>query len=219
VRPGGALLARGDGAETVAGATVVGGVSGSFQRLATRYDGSPVVALTALLAALLLGAGHALAPGHGKTIMAFYLSGRRQGALRAAATVGATVTATHTAGVLLLGVLVGAGTAFVPARLYPWLGVLSGLLVLGVGLSLLRSARHGHVHGPGGHVHGPGGHVHGPGGHHPPTGRPAAAVHAGVLVAAGHPGGHGHGPADPASTTTTTTTTTRTVRTGRTVAA
>ena len=106
------------------------------------------------MAALALGAAHAVAPGHGKTVMAFYLSGRREGALRSAATVGATVTATHTAGVLALGLLVSAGTAFVPARVYPWLSVVSGLLVVAVGLTLLRAARRGgsvpgHTHGTG----------------------------------------------------------------------
>jgi nickel/cobalt transporter (NicO) family protein len=154
VRPGGAALHRPAAASTIGVARVVGGVGGSFQGLATKYDGSPLVALTALLAALALGAGHAVAPGHGKTIMAFYLSGRRHGALRAATTVGATVTATHTAGVLALGVLVSAGTAFVPARVYPWLTVLSGALVVTVGLTLLRTSRHGHTHGPSGeHTH------------------------------------------------------------------
>ena len=153
VRPGGAALDRAAAGGSIGVARVVGGVTGSFQGLATKYDGSPLVALTALLAALALGAGHAVAPGHGKTIMAFYLSGRRHGALRAATTVGATVTATHTAGVLALGVLVSAGTAFVPARIYPWLTVLSGALVVTVGLTLLRTARHGHSHGPAGHPH------------------------------------------------------------------
>ncbi len=155
VRPGGPALAADAAGGSTGVASVVGGVTGSFQGLATHYDGSPLVALTALLAALALGAGHAVAPGHGKTIMAFYLSGRRQGALRAATTVGSTVTATHTAGVLALGVLVSAGTAFVPARVYPWLTVLSGALVVTVGLTLLRSARHGHTHS-----HGPGSHTH-----------------------------------------------------------
>jgi nickel/cobalt transporter (NicO) family protein len=153
VRPGGASLDRDRGNASIGVARVVGGVSGSFQGLATKYDGSLLVALTALLAALALGAGHAVAPGHGKTIMAFYLSGRRHGALRAATTVGATVTATHTAGVLALGVLVSAGTAFVPARVYPWLTVLSGALVVTVGLTLLRASRRGHTHGPAGHEH------------------------------------------------------------------
>jgi ABC-type nickel/cobalt efflux system permease component RcnA len=165
VRAGGPALVGEPAGSPTGVARVVGGVSGSFQGLATRNDGSPLVALTALLAALALGAGHAVAPGHGKTIMAFYLSGRQHGALRAATTVGATVTATHTAGVLALGVLVSAGTAFVPARIYPWLTVLSGALVVAVGLTLLRSTRRGHTHGPAGHTHGPGGHTHGPNPH------------------------------------------------------
>jgi ABC-type nickel/cobalt efflux system permease component RcnA len=165
LRPGGPVLVGDATGSSTGVARVVGGVSGSFQGLATRYDGSPLVALIALLAALALGAGHAVAPGHGKTIMAFYLSGRQHGALRAATTVGATVTATHTAGVLALGVLVSAGTAFVPARIYPWLTVLSGALVVAVGLTLLRSTRRGHTHGPAGHTHGPGGHTHGPNPH------------------------------------------------------
>jgi nickel/cobalt transporter (NicO) family protein len=176
VRPGGAALVGDGSGESTGVASVVGGVTGSFQGLATRYDGSLLVALTALLAALALGAGHAVAPGHGKTIMAFYLSGSRQGALRAATTVGATVTATHTAGVLALGVLVSAGTAFVPARIYPWLTVLSGALVVTVGLTLLRTTRRGHTHGLGGHTHAHGapGHGHGATGHTP---SPAGPTH------------------------------------------
>ncbi len=189
VRPGGPALAADASGGSTGVASVVGGVTGSFQGLATHYDGSPLVALTALLAALALGAGHAVAPGHGKTIMAFYLSGSRQGALRAATTVGATVTATHTAGVLALGVLVSAGTAFVPARVYPWLTVLSGALVVTVGVTLLRSARHGHTHshGPGGHTHGPGSHTHGPGSHTHDAPTPDLEVdHAGLGTVAAH---------------------------------
>src|SRR3954468_13932302 len=70
VRPGGPGLDRSAASPSTGVATVIGGVTGSFQGLATKYDGSPVVAVTALLAALALGAGHAVAPGHGKTIMA-----------------------------------------------------------------------------------------------------------------------------------------------------
>jgi ABC-type nickel/cobalt efflux system permease component RcnA len=127
-----------------------GRLTAAFQGLVTRYDGSLPLMVLAVLAAALLGAAHAVAPGHGKTVMAFYLSGRREGALRAAATVGATVTATHTAGVLLLGLLVSAGTAFAPARLYPWLTLVSGLLVATVGATLLRES-HRPPHGD--HAH------------------------------------------------------------------
>jgi len=135
-------------------------LTSAFERLLERADDGPLLGLVALLGAVLLGAAHAVAPGHGKTIMAFYLSGRRAGALRAAATVGGTVTATHTAGVLLLGVIASAGTALAPAEVYPWLSVASGLLVVAVGVALLRAARRGapgHTHGtgPGQHTHGP----------------------------------------------------------------
>jgi len=155
VQPGGARL-QPDQAGTAAAAPGGGGdrATAAFQRLIEGYDGSPLVTVLGLLLAILLGAGHALAPGHGKTVMAFYLGGRRSGALGAALTVGATVTVTHTAGVLALGVLVGAGTAFVPARVYPWLTLASGLVIAAVGLTLVREARHGHRHGhPHDHPH------------------------------------------------------------------
>lgn len=69
--------------------------------------------------------------------MAAYLVGQR-GSLRQAGVIGASVTATHTVGVLALGIVLSVATAFTPTRLYPVLGVVSGLLVVGIGLSLLR---------------------------------------------------------------------------------
>ncbi|MFI7342846.1 nickel transporter [Streptomyces sp. NPDC050085] len=125
------------------------------------------VGLAAVALALLLGAGHAALPGHGKTVMATYMAGRR-GGTRDAVLVGATVTFTHTAGVLLLGLALTVSAAFAADRLMSALGVLSGALVCAVGVMLLRDARkgrtrghthsHGHAHG---HVHGHGdGHGH-----------------------------------------------------------
>ncbi|MGW2402817.1 nickel/cobalt transporter [Kitasatospora sp. NPDC001664] len=95
--------------------------------------------LLAVLLSLLLGAGHALLPGHGKTVMAAYLAGRH-GRTRDAVTVGATVTATHTAGVLVVGLCLTAFSSLAGDVLLGWLGVLSGLLVTVVGVSLLRDA-------------------------------------------------------------------------------
>jgi nickel/cobalt transporter (NicO) family protein len=119
---------------------------------------------------VLLGAAHALAPGHGKTVMAAYLVGLR-GSLRQAATIGATVTVTHTAGVLLLGLVLSASRAVASERVYPWLGLASGLLLAAVGLTLAARAltghRHPHPHGPAHphpHGHGSGGDGHGHGG-------------------------------------------------------
>lgn len=94
--------------------------------------------LATFLVAFGLGALHALSPGHGKTIVGAYLVGSR-GTARHALFLGLTTTVTHTAGVFLFGLLVlFASETILPDRLYPWLGVLSGLLVAGIGYSLLR---------------------------------------------------------------------------------
>ena len=88
------------------------------------------VLILLLLAAFGWGAVHALSPGHGKAMVAAYLVGTR-GTARHAAALGATVTVTHTAGVLLLGVVALTLSAFIlPEQLYPWLNLASGLLVV-----------------------------------------------------------------------------------------
>ena len=94
-----------------------------------------------MLAALALGATHALSPGHGKTVMAFYLSQRGDSSLRSAVAVGSAVTIAHTGSVLVLGLLVSLSSAFVPARIYPWLTLATGLLIVGLGLYLLARLR------------------------------------------------------------------------------
>ena len=111
----------------------------SFNAVVGRKDLTVGVALLALLLSLLLGAGHAFLPGHGKTIMAAYLVGRR-GRLRDVITVGVTVTVTHTAGVLILGLLIASTSAFAPTAAEQLLGILSGVIVAGVGVLLLVSA-------------------------------------------------------------------------------
>ena len=146
-----------------------------FERAAA---GQGVLALL-LLAAFGWGAVHALSPGHGKAMVAAYLVGAR-GTARHAVALGLTVTVTHTIGVFALGAVALALSAYVlPEDLYPWLNLVSGLLVLGVGASVVRTrvrrARtpdhgddhaHGHDHH---HEHGHHGHGHGHGhehGHH-----------------------------------------------------
>jgi ABC-type nickel/cobalt efflux system permease component RcnA len=97
-----------------------------------------------------LGAFHALEPGHGKTVVAAYLVGSHGTAWHALC-LGLIVTMTHTAGVYLLGlVTLYASHYIVPERLYPWLGVISGLLIVGLGGWLLlrryAASEHGHAH-------------------------------------------------------------------------
>jgi len=91
----------------------------------------------ALLLAFAFGALHALGPGHGKTLMAAYLVGAG-GRARHAVAVGGSVAVMHTASVLALGFVVLRLTeVFAPERVYPWLGLASGLIAFGLGASLL----------------------------------------------------------------------------------
>jgi len=97
----------------------------------------PSVALFALLGALLLGAVHALSPGHGKTIVGAYLIGSR-GTPRHALFLGLTVTVTHTIGVFVLGfATLYASRYIVPERIFPVLSLISAALVFGMGAWLL----------------------------------------------------------------------------------
>jgi nickel/cobalt exporter len=113
--------------------------------IATRELTLPVIAL-ALLLALLLGAGHALTPGHGKTIVGAYLVGAR-GTARHAVFLGLTTTITHTAGVFALGfVTLWISNYILPEQLYPWLEFISGVLVVIIGVMLFRSRLVGLFH-------------------------------------------------------------------------
>jgi nickel/cobalt transporter (NicO) family protein len=98
-----------------------------------------LLVLFLLAAAFGWGALHALSPGHGKSMVAGYLVGAR-GAPRHAVILGLTVTATHTVSVFALGFVTLAASQYVlPEQLYPWLGALSGLLVVGIGIAVMRS--------------------------------------------------------------------------------
>lgn len=90
-----------------------------------------------LAIAFIFGSLHALAPGHGKTIVAAYLAGSR-GTAKHAVALGIVVTVTHTLGVFLLGFTVLSLNQFVvPETLYPWVGVASGVIIFCVGIWLL----------------------------------------------------------------------------------
>jgi nickel/cobalt exporter len=125
-----------------------------FAALVGRSHLSALVILASLAAALFWGAAHALSPGHGKTIITAYLVGQR-GTPRHAALLGLVVTVTHTIGVFALGaVTLALSQWIVPETLYPWLNLVSGLLVVGIGAAVLRSRlRHRRHHAHGHHHH------------------------------------------------------------------
>ena len=112
---------------------------GGFDSLITKDHLSVGVILISLAVALFWGAAHALSPGHGKSIVAAYLVGQR-GTPRHAVLLGGIVTITHTLGVFGLGLVTLLLSQFiVPDTLYPWLNLAAGLMVVGIGLSVLRS--------------------------------------------------------------------------------
>ena len=126
----------------------------SFTELITsRRNDLPFFLLAGLIAAV-LGGFHALEPGHGKTLVAAYLVGSR-GTSWHAILLGCVVTASHTISVYMLGLItLYASQWILPEQLYPWLGMASGLLVAGLGLTLflrrflgtLPNANGAHLH-------------------------------------------------------------------------
>ncbi|WP_117210534.1 sulfite exporter TauE/SafE family protein [Allorhizocola rhizosphaerae] len=109
-------------------------------------DATPLVLLLAVLLSALLGAAHAALPGHGKTVMALYMAGR-QGRRRDAVIVGGTVTLTHTASVLILGLATTAFAGLATESALKWLGLASGVLITLVGAGILiNGLRHRHAH-------------------------------------------------------------------------
>jgi nickel/cobalt exporter len=109
-----------------------------------------------LAAAVFLGAGHALTPGHGKTLVAAYLVGER-GTVGHAVFLGLVTMLSHTGVIIAIAIVVQfwfGGRA--PPSLQTWLGLGGGLLVAGMGAWLLLSrlaGRADHVHLFGGHHH------------------------------------------------------------------
>jgi nickel/cobalt exporter len=123
-------------------------------RLLHQQQLTPGMIAVALVVAFLLGAAHALTPGHGKTIVAAYLVGSR-GTLKHALFLGAMVTFTHTVSVFLLGL----ATLFlfhyvVPQNVIQVLGAVSGLSIVAIGgWMLYKRLRHEQQHRHGVHHH------------------------------------------------------------------
>ncbi|MET7456980.1 nickel transporter [Streptomyces sp. NPDC005574] len=177
VRPGGPALAE-ERQDAPAASVLPRGAdrwTRALDSLVARHDLTLGFAALALLIAVALGAMHALAPGHGKTLMAATAAARGGRArMKDVLPLAASVTVTHTLGVVGLGLLVTAGSAATPSVI-AWLGIASGVLVTCAGTTLLRRAwrsrprpqehrparahRHDHDHG---HDHGqPHEHGHG----------------------------------------------------------
>jgi ABC-type nickel/cobalt efflux system permease component RcnA len=111
----------------------------AFTRLILLEDITFATILLALAISFVWGAMHALTPGHGKTIVGAYLVGSR-GSPKHALYLGLATTLTHTLGVFALGLItLFAAQYIVPETLYPWMSLLSGVFVVGIGIKLFLS--------------------------------------------------------------------------------
>ncbi|MEU3920118.1 hypothetical protein [Streptomyces sp. NPDC029004] len=129
--------------------------------LASLLDRGPALPVALLLSAA-VGALHACAPGHGKSLAAGYLVGAG-GRPRDAVWLGGIVAVMHTLSVAVLAVGWWLAAKSTPdmAAVTGWLQLIAALVVAGVGVSLLRkhlrrrTHHHHHDHGHGhGHDHG-----------------------------------------------------------------
>ncbi|MEV7974796.1 nickel transporter [Streptomyces sp. NPDC086519] len=199
VRPGGPALAE-DRQATPGAEILPRGIDRWTQALTdlvARHHLTVGFAVLALFIAIGLGAMHALAPGHGKTLMAATAAARGGRArLRDVLPLAASVTVTHTLGVVALGVLVTAGSAATPSVI-AWLGIASGLMVLAAGANLTRRAWRNRAHEQA-HAHGH--HHHHEHAHDPAEKREPALVGAHQHTRAhthdhahDHPHDHAHG--------------------------
>jgi len=169
--------------------------AGGFASLIAEDDLTVGFVLVSLLVALFWGAAHAFSPGHGKAIVAAYLIGTR-GTPRHALYLGLVVTVTHTIGVFALGLVTLALSEFiVPEQLYPWLNLVSALLVVGVGVTVMcwrlrewqrAQAQTAQVHGHA-HAHHHDHHHHGHGHDHSHVPEPGGSTRG--LVGMGISGG------------------------------
>ena len=115
----------------------------------------PGMLMTVFFTAFVLGAAHGLSPGHGKAMVAAFLVGTR-GRKQDAVKLGVIVTFTHVISVIILGIFIlYLSSRILPEQLYPWLAVVSGILIFVVGIwMLIRQVRAGHHHHDHKHTHG-----------------------------------------------------------------
>jgi ABC-type nickel/cobalt efflux system permease component RcnA len=162
-------------------AVVPGGVGGGeLPEIFRQADLTPLVVLLSLIAAAALGAGHALTPGHGKTLMAAYLVGTR-GSARHALGLGTSVSVSHTVGILALAaVVMAANDVLPPDVVVRWAPVVAAISIVAIGGWMLvgevrrrmadsSAHEHGHAHDQEPHEHDHDhrhdqfdGHTHGP---------------------------------------------------------
>jgi ABC-type nickel/cobalt efflux system permease component RcnA len=140
---------------------VPGGIGAELPSIFREADLTPLVLLLSIATAFALGAGHALTPGHGKTLMAAYLVGTKGTPIHAVG-LGLSITVSHTIGILVIaGLVVGAQGLLPPDVVVRAAPAVAAVTIAGLGGWMLltelrrrravRRAAHAHDHA---HEHG-----------------------------------------------------------------
>jgi ABC-type nickel/cobalt efflux system permease component RcnA len=125
----------------------------SRARLLFERERTPQLLALMLGVFLVMGALHAIQPGHGKALAAAYLVATN-GTPKDALALGGIVTMTHTASVFALGgATLLASHVFLPSTVLPIMEVVSGILVAALGMVMLRRAFSSRRHAPHHHHH------------------------------------------------------------------
>ncbi|WP_456419373.1 HoxN/HupN/NixA family nickel/cobalt transporter [Methanocaldococcus infernus] len=96
--------------------------------------------------AFTLGMLHALEPGHGKSVIAAYVSGTKVN-VKDAILLGLTITLSHTFVVFLLGILsIYLLNSINTKAVHDLMSAIGGLILIGVGLWIVRTYFHQHEH-------------------------------------------------------------------------
>ncbi|HUI93844.1 MAG TPA: sulfite exporter TauE/SafE family protein [Chitinivibrionales bacterium] len=99
---------------------------------------NPSILIIYLFLAIIIGALHALSPGHGKALIGAYIIGNR-GTVADAVTLGIVTAISHTLSVLVLGVIILiAFNSVVPPRMNLYLNVASGSIIIIIGALMSR---------------------------------------------------------------------------------
>jgi ABC-type nickel/cobalt efflux system permease component RcnA len=125
-------------------------------------DPSPFFAMVGILIALFAGALHAVTPGHGKSLMAAFLIGKKESKWSDAVILALSITVAHTIIIFLLGIIFFYFSEQISVYVViPYFEKINGLLLIGIAYYLLRHAyrnktgmdAHAHHHSTGAHVH------------------------------------------------------------------
>ncbi len=134
------IVASSDPAPDVGGINTIARSTVLSEMFASQNQ-TPLFVLLTILAAFGLGAMHAIEPGHGKALLAFTLVGARA-TTKQAVILAASLTFAHTIGVFILGAVLFFAAGFVSENIYPWITLVSGIVVAIIGArSLMRYFR------------------------------------------------------------------------------